>query len=409
MATEEEVNPFDYSDYMGVGKARERTYETEIPIGFNHSALLEPYRTRYFVEDEIVKDCEIEVDPAHRGIERILQGMPVEKANIITERVCGICSHGHLWNSVRTADIGLGIDVPDAAQAIRVLGEELERLHSHLIFIAHASEVVGHETFAMRTFLLREPIQDLLYLVSGNRVHYSIPVLGGVRPRCMISEWKAKKILEIVDDLEAKMKKFVPRVLSDIMFMSRLTGAGYQDKQEAIKYHSVGPTARASGVEWDYRTQMPEYKDYDWDMVVLDEGDNAARVKTRALEIFVSISLVRQAVEKAVGKTEVLNRDWEMGPMPFQASYIEVPRGELYHSYALDDTGHVKHYKIRTPSMNCMPAMEVACIGDQLTDAVVTIASCDPCLACCNRFAVVDEKTGKEKIMGIEDLRRKRV
>jgi energy-converting hydrogenase B subunit N len=249
----------------------------------------------------------------------------------------------------------------------------------------------------------------MLYLVSGNRVHYSIPVLGGVRPRCMISEWKAKKILEIVDDLEAKMKKFVPRVLSDIMFMSRLTGAGYQDKQEAIKYHSVGPTARASGVEWDYRTTMPEYKDYDWDMVVLDEGDNAARIKTRALEIFVSISLVRQAVEKAVGKTEVLNRDWEVGPMPFQASYIEVPRGELYHSYALDDTGHVKHYKIRTPSMNCMPAMEVACIGDQLTDAVVTVASCDPCLACCNRFAVVDEKTGKEKIMGIEDLRRKRV
>jgi len=408
MATEEEVNPFDYSDYMGVGKARERTFETEVPIGFNHSALLEPYRTRYFVEDEIVRDCEIEVDPAHRGIERILQGMPVDKANIITERICGICSHGHLWNSVRTGDIGLGTEIPDAAVAIRVLGEELERIHSHLIFIAHACEVLGHETFAMRTFLMREPIQDMLYLVSGNRVHYAIPVLGGVRPRCQITEWKAKKIRSIVDDLEVKLKKFVDRILSDMMVMSRLSGAGYCDKQTAVKYHSVGPTGRASGIEWDYRTTMYEYDDFDWQMVVLDEGDNAARVKTRALEIFVSIDLVRQAIEKAAGDTDVLNRDWELGPMPTQESYIEVPRGELYHSYGLDEHGHVKHYKVRTPTMTSMAAMEVACIGDQLTDAVVTLASCDPCLACCNRFAVVDER-GRERLMSLDDLRRKRV
>ena len=408
MAVEEETKHFDYSDYMGVGKARERTFETEIPVGFNHSALLEPYRTRYFVEDEIVKDCEIEVDPAHRGIERILQGMPIEKANIITERICGICSHGHLWNSVRTADIGLGIDVPEAADAVRLIGGELERIHSHLIFIAHACEVLGHETFAMRTFLMREPVMDLLYIISGNRVHYSIPVLGGIRPRCMITEWKAKKIRQLIDELEVKLKNFVDRILSDIMVMSRLTGAGYCSKETALKYHSVGPTARASGVEWDYRTTMYEYDSFDWDMVVLDEGDNAARVKTRALECFVSIDLVRQAVDKAVGQTEVLNRDWEVGPMPTQHGYTEVPRGELYHSYALDEHGHVKHYIVRTPTMTCLPAMEVACIGDQLTDAVVTLASCDPCLACCNRFAVVDE-TGRERIMGLGDLRRKGV
>jgi len=395
----------DYSEFMGKGKARERTFECEIPVGFQHSALLEPYRTRYFVEDEIVKDCEIEVDPAHRGIERILQGMPVEKANIITERICGICSHGHLWSSVRAADIGLGIDVPEAAQAIRVLGEELERLHSHLIFLAHACEVLGHETFAFRVFLMREPVMDALYLISGNRVHYSIPVLGGVRPRCAILDWKAKKILETMDKLEADLRKFVDRLLSDIMVMSRLKGAGHCDKATVEKYHAVGPTARASGVEFDCRTTMPEYKDFDWEMVVLDDGDNAARVTARALECFVSIDLVRQAVEKAAGKTELLNRDWEVGPMPTQHSYIEVPRGELYHSYGLDDLGRIKHYIVRTPTMTSLATMEVACIGDQLTDAVVTLASCDPCLACCNRFFVVDE-TGKEKVMTVEDLRR---
>ena len=397
----------DYSEFMGKGKARERTFECEVPIGFVHSALLEPYRTRYFIEDEIVKDCEKEVDPAHRGIERILEGMPVEKANIITERICGICSHGHLFNSVRTAEIGLGIEPPPAAAAIRVLGQELERIHSHLIFIAHACEVLGHETFAYRSFLMREPVMEILYLLSGNRVHYSIPVLGGVRPRTQITEWKGRKILAEMDKLEVELKKFIDRFLSDIMVMARLEGVGLCDKQTAKKYHAVGPTARASGIEEDHRTHMYEYEDFDWEIVVLDEGDNAARIKTRALECLVSAKIARQAVEKAIGDGDVLNRDWEVGPMETQHDYNEVPRGELYHSYALDDHGRVRHYIIRTPTMTNLATMEVACIGDQLTDAVVTLASCDPCLACCNRFVVVDEK-GRERVMTVEDLRRGR-
>ena len=401
MATEEN----DYSEFMGKGKAGERTFETEIPIGFVHSALLEPYRTRYFVEDEIVRDCEIEVDPAHRGIERILQGMPVDKANIITERVCGICSHSHLFNSVRTAEMGLGIEPPEAAVALRVIGQELERLQSHLIFIAHACEVLGHETFAYRTFLMREPVMQILYWISGNRVHYSIPVLGGARPRTQITEWKGEKILSAMDRLEADLKKFVDRLLSDIMVMSRLKGAGVLDKQMAKKYHAIGPTLRSSGVESDHRAHMYEYQDFDWDVVVLDEGDNAARVTSRALESLVSVNLVRQCVEKAKGDSDVLNRDWEIGSMGMQHGYTEAPRGELYHSYALDDQGKIRHYIIRTPTITNLAAMEVACIGDQLTDAVVTLASCDPCLTCCNRFFVVDEK-GKEKVISMEDLRR---
>ncbi len=401
MATEDDP----YAEFMGKGRSREKTFETEVPIGFNHSALLEPYRTRYFVEDEIIRDCEIEVDPAHRGIERILQGMRVEKANIITERICGICSHGHLFNSVRTAEIGLGIEPPEAAVAIRVLGQELERLHSHLIFIAHACEVLGHETFAYRTFLMREPVMQLLYMISGNRVHYSIPVLGGVRPRTQIPEWKGKKILAAMDDLEAKLKEFVDRVLSDVMVMSRLSEVGLCDRDMAKKYHANGPTGRASGLEFDHRTHMYEYENFDWEMVVLDEGDNAARIKTRALECFVSLDIAKQCVEMAMGDDQVLNRDWETGAMEMQHGYTEVPRGELYHSYSLNALGKINHYIVRTPTMTNLATMEVACIGDQLTDGVVTLASCDPCLTCCNRFVVVDER-GDERIMSVEDMRR---
>ena len=87
---------------------KQEIIETEIQMGTVHPAALEPYRVRFFVEDEIIKDAEITIGVNHRGIERIMEGLPVEKANMLTEKICGICSNSHTWNSVRTAEKGLG-------------------------------------------------------------------------------------------------------------------------------------------------------------------------------------------------------------------------------------------------------------------------------------------------------------
>ena len=72
---------------------RSNIIETEIPMGTVHPAALEPYRVRFFVEDEIVREAEITIGVNHRGIERIMEGLPVEKANSLTEKICGICSN----------------------------------------------------------------------------------------------------------------------------------------------------------------------------------------------------------------------------------------------------------------------------------------------------------------------------
>ncbi|MBK6586682.1 MAG: nickel-dependent hydrogenase large subunit, partial [Coprothermobacter sp.] len=88
-------------------------------MGTVHSAAIEPYRARLFVEDEIVKDAEITVGVNHRGVERIMEGLPVEKANSLTEKICGICSGVHLWNSVLVAEKGLEIEIPERASYIR--------------------------------------------------------------------------------------------------------------------------------------------------------------------------------------------------------------------------------------------------------------------------------------------------
>ncbi|MGX8694136.1 MAG: nickel-dependent hydrogenase large subunit [Methanobrevibacter sp.] len=362
---------------------RSNIIETEIPMGTVHPAALEPYRVRFFVEDEIVQEAEITIGVNHRGIERIMEGLPVEKANALTEKICGICSNSHIWNSCRTAEIGLDIEIPKRAEYIRVIMGELERLHSHFLYLAHGCEVLSHETFSMRVFYLREIVMELLAMIGGNRVQYGCSVLGGVRPRCDLDEAKLLRLKEDMDKVEAGLTDFANRFTADSIVMSRISGIGVLPQKQAIKLAVTGPTLRATGVARDLRTTMFEYDNFDFNVVTQPDGDVKSNLLMRALESFESIKIIRQAIAN-IPEGKVINRDWEMFDTDFIESYIEVPRGTLYHSYALE-SGRVRHCVIRTPSMANIGAMQYACIGDQITDAQLCIVQCDPCFTCTDR------------------------
>ena len=362
---------------------RSNIIETEIPMGTVHPAALEPYRVRFFVEDEIVQEAEITIGVNHRGIERIMEGLPVEKANALTEKICGICSNSHIWNSCRTAEMGLGIEITERAKYIRVIMGELERLHSHFLYLAHGCEVLSHETFSMRVFYLREIVMELLAMIGGNRVQYGCSVLGGVRPRCDLDEAKLLRLKNDMDALEEGLTGFVERFLGDSIVMSRITGIGVLPQKQAIELAVTGPTLRATGVARDLRTTMFEYDDFDYNVITQPDGDVKSNLVMRALESFESIKIIRQAIAN-IPEGKVVNRDWEMVDMDMTESYIEVPRGTLYHSYALE-SGRVRHCIIRTPSMANIGAMQYACIGDQITDAQLCIVQCDPCFTCTDR------------------------
>ena len=357
--------------------------ETEIPMGTVHPAALEPYRVRFFVEDEIVQEAEITIGVNHRGIERIMEGLPVEKANALTEKICGICSNAHIWNSCRTAEMGLGIEIPERALYIRVIMGELERLHSHFLYLAHGCEVLSHETFSMRIFYMREIVMELLAMIGGNRVQYGCSVLGGVRPRCDLDEAKLLRLKNDMDALEEGLTGFVERFLADSILLSRITGIGVLPQKQAIELAVTGPTLRATGVARDLRTTMFEYDEFDFNVVTQPDGDVKSNLVMRALESFESIKIIRQAIAN-IPEGKVINRDWEMFDTDITESYIEVPRGTLYHSYALE-SGRVRHCIIRTPSMANIGAMQYACIGDQITDAQLCIVQCDPCFTCTDR------------------------
>ena len=362
---------------------RSNIIETEIPMGTVHPAALEPYRVRFFVEDEIVQEAEITIGVNHRGIERIMEGLPVEKANALTEKICGICSNSHIWNSCRTAEMGLGIEIPERALYIRVIMGELERLHSHFLYLAHGCEVLSHETFSMRIFYMREIVMELLAMIGGNRVQYGCSVLGGVRPRCDLDEAKLLRLKNDMDALEEGLTGFVERFLADSILLSRITGIGVLPQKQAIELAVTGPTLRATGVARDLRTTMFEYDEFDFNVITQPDGDVKSNLVMRALESFESIKIIRQAIAN-IPEGKVINRDWEMFDTDMIESYIEVPRGTLYHSYALE-SGRVRHCIIRTPSMANIGAMQYACIGDQITDAQLCIVQCDPCFTCTDR------------------------
>jgi energy-converting hydrogenase B subunit N len=375
-----------------------KVIETEVPLGTIHSAALEPYRVRLFVEDEFVRDAEITIGVNHRGIERIMEGLPVEKANSLTEKICGICSHIHIWNSCLVAEKGLEIEVPPRAEYIRLIMSELERLHSHMLYLAHGNEVLGHETFSMRIFYIRETVMELLRMIGGNRVQYGVPVIGGIRPRTDLNEMRIQKIKEGMDLIEEKITEFADRFTRDPMIMSRITGVAALSKEDALRLAATGPTLRSTGVEVDLRKDMKQYEPFEFDVITQDDGDVKSNLLMRVFEILESIKIIRQAI-KGLPEGKITNRSWEMHDTDIIKSYIEAPRGKLYHSYRLED-GRLRNSIIRTPSITNINAMEQACIGTHITDAQLAIVQCDPCFTCTDRaIQIVDHPLKKNKFL----------
>ncbi|WP_423792534.1 nickel-dependent hydrogenase large subunit [Methanocaldococcus indicus] len=361
----------------------------EFAIGPVHPTMLEPHRLRLFIEDETIKDAELVIGTNFRGIELIMEGLPPEKINIIAEKVCGICSHIHVWTCVKLVEEVCNIYVPERAEYIRAIVEEYERIHSHMLFLGHILEVIGFETLAYRTFMIREPIMQSLEMITGNRVQNSCPLIGGIRPRCNIKERDIPKLLERIEKFKDDLKKLKERILNDPMIMVRVKEVGYLDKETAMKYHALGPTARASGLKSDMRKlgYVPVYNNFDFDEILYDEGDVYARIFTRIDECFESVKIIEQALNhlNELDK-EFYNPNYELKKFKPKHTFNEAQRGQVMYSYGLDEHFRVRQVKIRTPTATNLACMEKILPGHHVSEAELIIVSCDPCFTCTDRM-----------------------
>ena len=160
---------------------RRKVMKVQIPIGPQHPALKEPISLRMTVDGEVITDADLRLGYNHRGLEKLAEEKTYLQNIYLTERICGICSHSHATCFVQGVEKLLEVEPPRRGQYIRYLVSELERVHSHLLWLGVAGHEAGFDSFFMYTWRDREVVMDLLEMISGNRVHYAINTLGGVR------------------------------------------------------------------------------------------------------------------------------------------------------------------------------------------------------------------------------------
>ena len=140
------------------------------------------------------------------------------------ERICGICSHSHAYAYSNGVERLAGIEAPPRAQAIRVLVAGLERIHSHLLWLGVSAHEAGFDTLFMYSWRDREVVMDLLEKITGNRVNYSVNILGGVKYD--LNEELKKDIREGIQFLDNRSNHYLNVVTKDAAFLQRTRGIG---------------------------------------------------------------------------------------------------------------------------------------------------------------------------------------
>ncbi len=372
-----------------------------VPIGPFHPLQEEPEFFKLIVEGEKVVDLEINIGYNHRGHEFIAQKLTWEQIPFLVERICGICSDSHPYACVLAIEDAAHIEVPPRAQYIRTIIGELERIHSHYLWLGLAGHFIGYNTVWMWVWRYREPLLDLFELIMGNRNHYAINKAGGARRDILPEDYP--KIEKYLDLIEEKTTMFTKAVLDDPVIRARLEGVGILSKEDAVAYGVLGPTARGSGYAIDVRKDDPydAYDKVEWDMIVCEEGDVLAKAKVRLLECFESIKIVRQCL-RSMPDGPIEKRVEEVPPGEGIGRH-EAPRGEVFHYVRSDGSNYPARHKIRAPSYMNIPSNEVAVRGYSIADAALVLAAVDPCYCCTERTLVYEGK--KRKYSGADLLR----
>lgn len=377
-----------------------------VPIGPYHPLQEEPEFFQLYVEGENVVDIDIIIGYNHRGIEQLSETKHFDQIPFLVERICGICSSSHPYAYVLAVEDILGGEinvVPERALYIRTIIDELQRIHSHLLWLGLAGHFIGYNTVWMWAWKYREPVLDMFEMITGNRQNYALFKVGGVRRD--IKDEDIPLLKKALDELSPALAMFKGAVMDDPVIQARLKKAGTLTKQQAIDWCVVGPTARASGVNIDVRKDEPYgaflLNTIDWNVVVEKEGDVFAKTVIRVLEMQDSVGIIRQCLDKLPkGEIDANVKDIIPGE---GIGRVEAPRGECIHYVKSDGTNRPVRHKVRAPSFMNVASNKVGAVGGTISDATLTLAAVDPCYCCTERVAVINKPDNK-KIMNGWDL-----
>jgi NADH-quinone oxidoreductase subunit D len=376
-------------------------------MGPQHPATHGVLRLLLDLDGETIMKSKIDIGYLHRGVEKIAENKTYQEFMPYTDRMDYLSPYSNNVALCTAVEKIAGIEVPDRAQYIRMVGCELARISSHLLWLGAMVMDTGAISMFIWTFTQRERIYDIFDEFAGHRFTVSHSRIGGIASD--LTPEAFAKIRTFVDTFPQELKDWNKLLNKNRIFYDRNKDIGAITSDFAIQYGLTGPVIRATGIAYDIRRFEPylRYDKIDFEVPTRLEGDNLARYYCRMEEMSESIKILRQcldtmpagpiradnAKQSYPSKDEVyysmegLIHDFMMTdtgvcpPEGYECYHaIEAPKGELGYYIQSDGTGHPWRLKINTPSTSNLQGLERALDGAMIADTVVMIGGFDPVL-----------------------------
>ncbi len=353
-------------------------------IGPYHSSLPAPMRLKLRLDGEIIAQCEVETGYLHRGLEKACELHPWRAAIAYMDHLDPeVAIFGELVLCLAVEEIG-EIIVPPRAQRIRIILAELSRISAHLVFMVRMAKAVGSETIVHYLLRDRERILDLFELVAGARFSLNFLRFGGVSAD--ITDGFIERVLDVCDLIRIRIKEYNDIFTFNYGFLKRSSFVGKIDPILVKSSGMTGPNARASGISFDVRKDMPYigYDQFDFE-IPLGRGEGGIvgdahdRFLLRLREITQSMELLKQVSDHVpIGEFQNEKIDKEYIVPPGEAyARIESSRGLLGCHVVSDGSPCPSRIQLRTPSVANLLAIPQFVSGIRIEDLPVVLASLD--------------------------------
>ncbi len=374
-----------------------------INMGPQHPSTHGVLRLLLELDGETIISCIPDVGFLHTGIEKSMEGKTFQQVEVLTDRIDYLNTVGNNLAYCLAVEKLVELDVPPRAQTIRVILAELQRIASHLIWLATQALDLAAQSVFLYCFRERELILDIFELVSGQRMMTTYIRPGGLW-REVPPEFE-DEVRSFIGMFPKRIKMYEDLLTKNPLFVDRTKGIGVISGEEAARWGMTGPSLRGSGVDYDIRKVSPYsgYEEYDFDVPLGESGDVFSRYIIRIQEMRESVRIIQQGLDKIPGgpirsdnrkfvppprselgtSMEALIHHFKLWTegynAPKGAVYLPVssPRGEL--GVYLESDGGPKPYRVhwRTPSYGNLQAMPILAKGHLVADLIAIIGSID--------------------------------
>ncbi len=354
------------------------TDEMVLNIGPQHPATHGVLHLVITINGETIKKVEPHLGYIHRSIEKMCESLNYRQFIYSTSRMDYLSSHINNHGCALCVEQGLQVEIPERAQYIRVIMDELTRIASHCLWWGAMAMDVGALTPFFLAFREREMINDIMEETCGARLTMNFMVPGGVM--FDIHPNFQKRVRDFLKHFKSKIDEYDELVTGNIIFQNRMKGIGMLSKEDAISYGCTGPTARASGVTCDVRKFAP-YEIYDKIdfKEILDNGcDSFARYKVRLQELRQSMHILDQLIDQIPeGDFQAKTKAVIKLPKGEYYSRVETARGE-FGVYIVAEGGMTPYrIKFRSPGFSNLSALDHMARGQKIGDLVAMMGTLD--------------------------------